>query len=259
MTNTPTDPESETLHRAHLDLTIEVDGRGWMHGPAVTVVPSVRTQALWPGETHILGIVWHYTDTRSVGAVNMAQRIAGQVAGGRAASWHICIDRAGRIAQSVSMMRGSWHAGGASAARFGADPKLVDGHRVWRLMSADHRQLPGANSLFAGIELENVGEVRLVGGEWLGWPFKRGTQYGDPVVVPADEVLGPNNGAHHCYTSAQIAAAREVASALASKYALLRENCGWSHQQIDPENRTDPGPLWMGGSALPSILDTVWP
>lgn len=253
----------ELTHRAHALDHLEIDDEGWMHGSGIGTSKSVRDQALGTGETHVLGIVWHYTDTRSVGAVDMAKRIAGPVNGGRAASWHLIIDRQGYAVQSVSCLRGSWHAGGPSAARFQWQGKLVEGHRRWIIQPAASRQFPGANSLFFGIELENVGEVRLVDGKWLGWPFKFGTQWGAPVVVPDGEVDtgvdddedAPTRG-HHIYTSDQVDTATRVTAALAHKYGLIRDNCAWTHQQIDPNNRTDPGPLWV--AELPSILDRAF-
>lgn len=251
--------EIDRLHQHAPSVDLQITDDGLLIGPGVVQCPSARSQALLASETHILGIVWHYTDTRSCGALNLAKRIvAYPSASERSASWHLCIDRAGNAVQSVSARRGSWHAGGAQAARFAAAPVLIGGHRRWMLQPATSHSLPGANSLFFGIELENVGEVRFVAGEWLGWPFKKGTQYGEPIVVPADEVFGPPSSAHHVYTDAQISMAERVTQALVHKYALIRENCAWSHQMIDPENRTDPGPLWMGGSALPAILDHVF-
>jgi N-acetyl-anhydromuramyl-L-alanine amidase AmpD len=242
--------------QAHDDSAIELDDGGWMTGKDVGMIPSEQQQALWPGETHILGIVWHYTDTRSVGASRLAQRIAVPCPA-RAASWHVCIDRTGRIVQSVSMLRGSWHAGGATAARF-AVAGMERGHRVWSLSSPTNRGQPGANSLFCGIELENVGELRLVDKEWLGWPFKRGTPSGAPIAVPEDEVHIEGNGkAHHLFTVAQHQASQRVTSALVHKYDLILDNCAFSHQQIDPQNRTDPGPVWMG-LHLPEILTSVF-
>jgi N-acetyl-anhydromuramyl-L-alanine amidase AmpD len=248
----------EILHQAHVDQDhLEVDDSGILHGRGATYTPSMRDQALWPHETNVLGIVWHYTDTRSVGAYNLSKRIAGLPAGGqRAASWHVCIDRAGTIVQSVSFKRGSWHAGGATAARFDwKASNSVNGHRLWELGAGNGH--PGANNLFAGIELENVGEVRKVGTEWLGWPFSHGTKYGEPVIVPESEVVHIAQRSYHCFAIEQVNAAKRVTEALARHYSLIRENCGFSHQQIDPQNRTDPGPAWMG-THLPWLLDQVF-
>jgi N-acetyl-anhydromuramyl-L-alanine amidase AmpD len=249
--------ETKEQHlQAHDDSSIELDDQGWMTGRDVSTVLSDQSQALWPGETHILGIVWHYTDTRSVGALRLAQRIAHSGVA-RAASWHVCIDRAGQTVQSVSMLRGSWHAGGATAARF-AVAGMERGHRMWSMSSPTNRGQPGANSLFTGIELENVGELRRVDKEWLGWPFRRGLPVGEPIIVPEDEVHIEGNGrGHHLFTVAQHQAAQRVTSALVNKYDLIWDNCAFSHAQIDPQNRTDPGPVWMG-IHLPEILFAVF-
>lgn len=251
----------EILHASHGSGPIEIDGEGWLNGTNISRFPSVKQQSLWPGETHVLGIVLHFTDTRSVGAAQLAQRIIGS--SGRAASWHLCIDRLGFMAQSVSACRGSWHAGGRDAARFETIGLHDDEwstpafkRRLWSLAPSSRHDLPGANSLFFGVELENVGEVRLVDGEWLGWPFKRGGA-DQPIAVPSDEVIsaglaGGITRGWHTFTGPQLASLELVIHALASKYQLLRENCAWTHQQIDPKNRTDPGPLMV--AALPGII-----
>lgn len=253
-----------SLHAAHLEDNIEIDDAGWMHGRDVHQIPTVRTQKLATpgaeGERHVEGVVWHYTDTRNAGAVNLAKRIA---AAGQARSCHLWIDRAGVVAQSASFERGTWHAGSSTAALFRRDERTDD--QPWQMLTPAQRgnvRGYGANSFAAGIELENVGEVRLVGGQWLGWPFRHDLQGSDgamvrPVVVPADEVA--SNGSHgwHAYTHAQASAAKRVVSALVRRYGLKRAACEWTHQRIDPTRRTDPGPLWTDG-LLPSILADVF-
>lgn len=261
------EPLVDLLHQEHAAdrlPPIEIDEAGWMHGENVTCfrkqptdAPGARTetlkqQALAVGLDHIEAIVLHWTDTRGCGADALARRLL-DPANDRAASWHACIDATGHIAQSVSAKCGSWHAGGSSAALF---TRQAPGEWV-ALEPAQRGKVRGygANSFAYGIELECVGEVRLVGNEWLGWPFARGTSNGTPVAVPASEVAPMGsvivNGVHrdrgyHLFTSAQLGALRRVMSVLVQRYGLRRDMCALGHCQIDPDNRTDPGPIMLG-------------
>lgn len=248
----------DALHRRHdaeSDTVppIEIDEEGVMHGVNVSFIPTVRTQLLAtpgaPNERHIEALVWHYTDTRNAGAENLAKRIAPAAEKGQERSCHLWIDRRGHIAQSASFERGTWHAGGNTAALFRRQP---DGS--WEMLSNAQRGKVrgyGANSFAAGIELENVGQVRHVDGKWLGWPFRFGTPHGAPVVVPDDEV-DAGFGLHR-FTSEQVTASVRVVAAVAQRYGLTREACSLTHHEIDPARREDPGPLWTT-THLPLIL-----
>lgn len=262
------------LHQAHDRATVEIDDAGVMHGERVTYVPTDKRQSLATaqqpnGEQHVEGIVAHWTDTRGCGAVNLARRIA--VRGGTPRSCHLWIDAAGNVAQSVDFKHGSWHAGSNTALLYTRRP---DG--IWEPVTPAQRgkiRAFGANSWAVGIEFENVGEVRLVAGEWLGWPFRHDFKNADgsiekPAIVPEVEVASdpanPGHG-HHLFTEPQIAAGANVYSALIQRYAMQRPNVEWGHCNIDPERRTDPGPLALGeratnrqkpiGGFLKKILD----
>lgn len=247
-------------HAAHDEDhdAIEIDDDGWMHGDGVELVPLVdKMQALATLDGDVDGVVWHYTDTRNAGAVALAKRI--QKRGGKSRSCHAWIDARGAIAQSAPFRKGTWHAGSTTALLFAYDATS----KLWKPASARQRGR-GANSWAAGIELENVGEVKLVDGQWLGWPHrhdyvKDGVHY-KPAIVPADEVAPtearPDRGWHK-FTLDQIKSATRVQSALTRRYGLLRPNCEWGHSQIDPTRRTDPGPLWIVNH-LPAILDRVY-
>lgn len=254
----------EALHGDH-DDTIEIDDKGIMHGDGVHYIPTVRTQKLATpgaeGERHVEGAVWHYTDTYNAGAVNLAKRIA---AAGASRSCHVWIDRPGVIAQSASFERGTWHAGSDTALLFKRNAA------GWEpLAPAQRGKVPGygANSWAAGIELENVGEVRLAlnpsKGEkqWCGWPFKfdhRGTdgKLVRPAVVPADEVVEIGGKHWHTFTDEQRRAAQRVVAAMVAHYGLLREAFLWTHAKIDPTRRTDSGPAWDGHLSV--ILENVF-
>lgn len=266
----------EILHQAHaVDgngkpalAPLEIDDGGWAHGEGVTVyrkasppvaqplyAETLKQQGLAPPLEHIEGIVWHYTDTRTCGANGLAKRLL-DPDNKRAASWHACVDANGLISQSVSAKCGSWHAGGSAAALF-----LRDAHGEWSMLSEAQRgKIRGwsANSWAYGIELENAGELRLVDGRWCSWPFKFGTTYGAPIVVPLDEVIAQGDGrGWHRFTDAQAASAQRLTAALVARYGLRRAACEWTHQRIDPQNRVDPGPVWAK-ERLPKILDAVF-
>ena len=235
-----TEQALEALHAAHIaseDLPpLEVDGRHVLHGDNCDYMASPKHSPLATVDGEIDAIVWHVTDTRSAGAAALARRIARSE--GRAASWHICIDREGKIMQSIPLNLGAWHTGSDTAKRF----KLGPGG-LWQITDG-----PGMNpNRFAcGIELENVGEVREHDGKWLGWPFDP-SRPERPIEVPASEVSMSGSGrGWHTFTAPQIAAAKRVLSALVRRYHLLRPNCAWGHIQIDPRRRVDPGELFMG-------------
>lgn len=260
-----------TLHGSHDDDAIEIDDAGIMHGAGVHYVPTVRTSKLATpgveGERHVEAVTWHYTDTRNAGAVNLAKRIA---KAGDSRSCHAWIDRAGIIAQSASFERGTWHAGSATAALFKRDT-LGLSPVLWEMLTPAQRGKLrgfGANSFAAGIELENVGAVRLVPvgngtSLWCGWPFR--FDYRDksgvlvkPAIVPADEVSARDaTHGHHMFTLPQRDAAARVVGSLARRYGLTRAMCSLTHAMIDPTRREDPGPLWTG-THLPAILDAVF-
>lgn len=250
----------DALHRAHADgglPPLEIDDLGVLRGDGADYIPSVRRQKLATpgieGERHVEAVVWHYTDTRNAGAVNLARRIAAKAPEGEERSCHVWIDRAGKIAQSVPFEAGSWHAGSSTAALFTRKP---DG--MWAMLAPAQRGKVrgwGANSFAAGIELENVGHLRRVGDKWLGWPFVIGSPKGAPVVVPADEVDVARG--LHTFTEPQVAAAARVVVALVHRYGLTRDAFTLTHHAIDPTRREDPGELWVKVH-LPAILDAVF-
>lgn len=266
------------LHRAHAADAlppIEFDDQGWAHGEDVTCFrkgggngalgeETTKQQTLAPPLEHCEGIVWHYTDTRGCGADALAKRLL-DPANKRAASWNACVDERGHISQSVSAKCGAWHAGGSDAALFTRDPTSG----LWTMLTPAQRGNVrgwGANSWAYGIELENAGEVHFIRDPhgdkvWASWPFAFGTQYGAPIVVPNDEVVISPDGAHgwHRFTPEQRNGAQRLLAGLVGRYGLRREACAWTHKIIDPQNRTDPGPLWSGqGGHLTEILDAVF-
>jgi hypothetical protein len=254
----------DQLHQAHdADDVIEIDADGFMHGTGVTIVRSDRKGKLrFP---NVIGAMWHFTDTRGAGAVNLAKRIAAYDPN-KQRSCHAWIDAPGEIAQSISFEASSWHAGSATAKRLA---RAANGELT--LVGGAF----GANSAIAGIELENAGELKLVkadakaaargaaylvGGTsvWCSWPWSFAKPE-RPTLVPIDEVVIVGDTAWHKYTEPQIHGAFRVASALVQTYEIPRSNMEWGHSMVDPGRRTDPGPSWLGkGGHLDAILDKIY-
>lgn len=246
--------DDEQLESDHVDdpvgdAPIAIDDAGWASGAAVSKIPSRRDCSLHvraDGRPVPVGVVWHWTATNANTGWACARRIVDPPTGQeRAASWHLLITRTGELLHSVPFRRGSWHAGGATAARFGYD-------------AAERRLLTkgtvSANNLMIGIELENVGEVRAVDGRWRGWPFGKD---GRGPEVPASDTVKAGGKTYHDFPKPQQIAARRLLRALVAEYDLSREAVSWSHQRIDPTRKTDPGPVWMD-DLLPALLDDVF-
>jgi hypothetical protein len=234
------------------DAQIAIDDDGWADGDGVSRIPSARSQNLRTRDASNrpapVGVVWHWTATGPGTGWACARRIAlAPAAGERAASWHTLITRTGEILCSVPFRRGSWHAGGASAARFGLKNKRWD-----IVKGAD----ASANSLMIGIELENVGEVRqLKDGRWSGWPFGEGGKNG-PMVPEADTIVRGKKR-YHNFPEAQETAARRLLRAIVEEYGLDEQAVSWSHLKIDPTRKSDPGPVWLE-MVLPRMIDAIY-
>jgi N-acetyl-anhydromuramyl-L-alanine amidase AmpD len=233
------------------DAPIAIDADGWASGDGVSIVKSARSQNLRTrdaGGPAPVGVVWHWTATGEGSGWACARRIAqAPKAGERAASWHTLITRTGEILCSVPYRRGSWHAGGESAARFALKNKR------WEITpGAD----ASANSLMIGIELECVGEVRqLKNGKWSGWPFGKDGKNG-PIVAEADTVVSGKRRFHN-FPPAQELAARRLLRAIVEEYGLDAQQVSWGHVDLDPKRKSDPGPIWKN-EVLPRILDEIF-
>jgi hypothetical protein len=117
-----------------------------------------------------------------------------------------------------------------------------------------------ANSYLLGVELVCVGEVRAVGGKWLGWPFGRGPDRSP--AVPPDQVATAEDAAgrrrsYQNYTPAQRLAAERLVRACHARYGWAApQPYSWGHCVVDPSRKTDPGPLWLA-RYLPAMLERV--
>lgn len=251
--------------------SLSIDADGWIHderpGDALIVerIPSPRSSALHRDckDGRIEGVMWHWTATGAGTSHGLAKRISKPVAEGeRASSWHIAIARNGTIYQSVPLTRGSWHAGGATAFRFKRDVQqmiLAGGGKTgfqnrWALAGSHGI---GANQLFCGVELENVGEVRHVNGEWVGWPFKK--DGAKSPVVPPEQVTNLVEGRRYqAWAEPQVASATMFLRAFRRwRPDVHRSMLEWGHVDVDPSRKTDPGPAWLRVE-LPKILDEVF-
>lgn len=233
---------------------IQIGADGVMNGDGVRYIPTTKRGHLSQlCDGRVEGVVWHYTDTGA--APGSAQKLAERLAqpGGRQASWHILIGRDGSIWQSVPLTMGSWHAGSPSARPF---VRIHGGGRDFWSLAEKGQAGVGANSLFAGIELECVGEVRRVGNTWRGWSFGRDAS-SPGVVVKAEEVVEVRGKFWHGYTAAQERAAERIVAALKEWGYVDRDAFSFSHAMIDPDRRTDPGPVWME-QVLPRVLERVF-
>ncbi len=199
---------------------MKITEQGWLQAepgdPQVWLVPSERYYSLQTPKP--LGIVWHTTDMLT-SAMALAEHIRKR--GDRAASWHVCIARDGKLYQSVSFLQGSWHAGVA------AD---VAGQRF-----------ANVNRCTVGIEIENGGRLKRLSDGFYVWPFKqeKALKLADPARA---ERLG---GAYWDKpTDEQKASAALLMSTLCKHYKMQPMDCTMLHSELDPKRREDPGPLW---------------
>lgn len=132
------------------------------------------------------------------------------------ASAHLVIGRDGGITQLVPFNVVAWHAGAST----------------WQGVS-------GLNHYSIGIELDNVGRLDHIAGQWVS-PLK--------IVVPDDQVRiathkndapGTPPSGWQTYTPEQIEAAFGAAQALIAQYQL-QDIIG--HDDIAPGRKSDPGP-----------------
>jgi N-acetyl-anhydromuramyl-L-alanine amidase AmpD len=247
------------------ELIVQPDG--WIiaaPGSPIKVerIPTKRIQKLATprGEPH--AIVWHWTATPANSVRNAAKRIQALPEDDqRSSSFHLGIPRSGDLIVLASLETGTWHAGGPTAKRF----VWVDGDHYDIARTASNLS---ANGIGIGIELENVGEVRLINGKWRSWPFMTTTEDENGLIVktPAGhvvketEILQHTNGKwYQGFTENQIHQATEVTRAAAIAYpnSITRKSAAWTHAMIDPGRKTDPGPIWTD-VYLPIILEEVF-
>ena len=233
-----------------LPSPLAIDSAGWLVGDGVERTPTSRAGYRWRTRSGVPGgILWHWTATSHGTGRTLARRIAS----GAGSSVHVWIDGDGSIIQSAPFVRGTGHAGGPSSAR------LVERDGV---VCLDPTGAYSANSYLLGVEIVNVGEVRSVGGKWLGWPFGRSGERSP--VVPGSQVVeavdaGGRRRTYQDITPAQVVAGERLMRACLARYGwAIPQPYSWGHCTVDPSRKTDPGPLWLAGH-LPAILERVLP
>lgn len=171
-------------------------------------------------------VVMHYTGSHgsAMDSINWLQDTNSNV------SWHVTIDRNGKVYQTDKGLRSIlWHAGKS----------------VWVAENLpDNRRYENLNSYSIGIEMANSGKL-----EWEDGGFKN--SYGQKID---DEkvFIDMNDQAWEEYTDKQVDVAFDVALAIAKFY-----NCVdiLGHEEIAPERKSDPGyafPLFELKDALRS-------
>lgn len=245
----------ETTHTSLVPLDVSyllsISSDGWFEGKDVTHVQTARIQKLVEKEPQ--GVCWHWTATRGVG-YTLAKRIVSlPKPGERAASWGTLIQAKGPIIQSASLHHGTWHAGGPSSAAF--KKVFYGGHRTWEMAGHPMSQKkPGevsANSVLHGIELENLGELRMVNGAWRPYPFEPKTR-----AVPEAEVTKHSGRHYHRFSENQVTQAERIIRACHERFRWTSDAFRWNHHKIDPTRKTDAGPLW--NQHLEDILSRVF-
>jgi len=237
------------------DITIDeepltIDGEGWFVGLGVKRFSTARTQPLQTPSGHVEGVTWHWTATGEGTGERLCKNIKklpepGQHVG----SWHVLIPRQGGILQCAPTTVGTWHAGGPTAARFFAK------NHGWAKAPPGMSRI-SANALFLGVELECVGEVRSIAGSWMGWPFGKNGQKGP--IVPDRDIATAGGRTYQAFTNAQVTEATRIVRALATTYRLPAMQFSWTHADIDPNRKIDPGPIWTM-KILPAILASTVP
>ena len=224
---------------------LTVNEGGWLEGPGVVRVPSVRHGALTSrvahGERGPLGVCWHWTGgvCRPGYAGVLARKIRTyNPTKDRAASWHVVISKQGWVYQSVPLDQGSWH---SAVGTVRDDAGLT--HRV--------------NRCLVGIELENAGRLKFLDEAWRCHPYWRHARplhiadqdgfnkLADPALIidPNRSVVAPGSGAFDRFPQAQVTAAGFVLGAIAARYGTSPTRCGFLHGDFD-HRKEDAGPLW---------------
>lgn len=228
------EPASEREHGGE-DSTgsISPDTSGWIRHPRVQVRPA--HQGRWGGPITPSCVVWHCTDMRPGSGPALDRARAASAGKGNAE--HFVIWEDGTIVQHVPVTRNANHAGGPGAAK-------VNGYHV--------------NTVSLGIELCNPGflKKRNLGPDDTAFLCDDG-----PTVI--ERATKTESGYRVPYTDAQYQAAMWLAehvlpycvtagngaplvtlSWAGQKFSAVRVyRYGIRHSDINPTQKTDPGPL----------------
>ena len=144
------------------------------------------------------------------------------------ATSHILIGKSGSITQLVPFNRIAYHAGTSS----------------WKGRSA-------LNRYSIGIELDNPGQLKKSGANWVSWFLKK---YPDEEVLVAKHKYGARIYGWPLYPPAQIEATIEVAVQLVRFYKLT-EILG--HDDVSKARKWDPGPAFPMDDFRAEVLRRV--
>ena len=150
-------------------------------------------------------LVIHYTGGRN--ASSAASWLCNKAA---KASAHLIIGRGGELIQLVPFDRVAWHAG----------------HSVWR-------GRPSVNSYSIGIELDNPGFVKRVGGRWRALAL--GIDYND------EDVVEDGNKGWVAYTPLQLKRCDSICRELLQEYSSLNDVAGHADVALPKGRKLDPG------------------
>ena len=184
-------------------LSIEDD---WLVGAGVSFVETSNQG----GDLAPRYLVFHYTAGKSApSSINWLTNPESK------ASAHLVLARDGTITQLAPFNIKTWHAGLSH----------WDG-------------LSGLNGYSIGIEMDNAGPLKKVGGKYQAW---FGTLYAEDQVYFAKHKLDDEPRWWHAYTETQIQKALELAQLLVRHYGL-KDVVG--HEDIAPDRKRDPGPAF---------------
>lgn len=155
----PTVPPLVTGHPDPLLTNVlDIDHDGWLYGNGVERWPSVRHQKLATPHELPLGVMFHYTAVRP--GADLWKRIQGyDQEKDRAASWNILIEEDGKIYQSVSLQRGSWHCRPVKKVRDGLKTYSPNSSLIGiELASLDGKHWPEAQIMSAKHFIAEIAE-----------------------------------------------------------------------------------------------------
>lgn len=171
------------------------------------------------GEGDLDTIVIHYT-----AGANAASAIRSMTNPNHKASAHLVIGRDKSITQLVPFNRIAWHAGKSY------------------FKEGDHEKV-GLNRCSIGIEIDNAGQLKKNGHQYLSW-FGRG--YGEEDIFEGVHRNQTQATFWHRYTEEQIEIVAEVCSFLVENYTANGTQIKYilGHEEISPKRKIDPGPAF---------------
>lgn len=179
-------------------------------GVPVTLIGKEPTTKISSGSNICDLIVFHYTASPSMqSAHNNFLNPSAKV------SWHLTIDKDGKVYQLYDFRKITWHAGTSS----------------WKTKAG--KVFSGINKYGIGIEIVNAGPLTKKAGKYYDWTNRE---------IPASNVYVDKKGnLWESYTKEQIATAKAIAATLSKRYKCV-DIVG--HEEISPGRKQDPGPAF---------------